>query len=294
MRGIPLSDPAVVGLLQPFVFTSWHGHRNDPDLPAAVKEIFDWKFHPGQPPGEQSNVDIALLNPKGRIVHSFDSYPFGRPDGRPDQSLPEYYLAELRKGRAKLGLAEAAGATRELALPALEDAGARGMRVITRFAENRMVAYQAPVVEAVPFGEAVWQGLAYPGEKRTVQAELLKPALAQIYPPGVMERTDSRTKVAFHIAEVSGDLQLSAAGSAGALRYALLEGKIRLTDSGGDGFQYEGRLRLVLAYEANEQTPTWVRGIFEGTYPRKDPRRNDTRQLGLTAVLESLPEATRE
>ena len=56
----------------------WHGHRNDPDIPEPVRDVWREKFahtrnRPQQrsgPAKPQSNVDLALLDPEGNLVHS--------------------------------------------------------------------------------------------------------------------------------------------------------------------------------------------------------------------------------
>ena len=77
-------DPAVIRQLQPFIVTAWHGHRNDVDIPRPVRDVWNWKF---QVLGgmRQSNVDLAVLDPQGRVIHSFDA--FDRFPGRPGESL---------------------------------------------------------------------------------------------------------------------------------------------------------------------------------------------------------------
>lgn len=163
----------------------------------------------------------------------------------------------------------------------------RGMRVFVRLLDDRMTAYQAPVVEAVPLSHADWEHLDHPQVERVISASLLKKWLAQVYPPGVMERTDPKTKEVYRIKTVSGDLTLVSAGDNDKERFATLTGQVQLTDEGD--FSHQGRLRLFLTYPLSDATATGIAGVFEGVYPRSDPIRNVTRELPLQAVFESTP-----
>ena len=40
----------MVRALQSYIVTSWHGHRNDPDLPEAVQTVWQEKFAAGHKP----------------------------------------------------------------------------------------------------------------------------------------------------------------------------------------------------------------------------------------------------
>jgi hypothetical protein len=48
----------VVDQLQPFIVTSWHGHRDDADIPAPVRRVWGEKFDPRRRarPSMHSNV----------------------------------------------------------------------------------------------------------------------------------------------------------------------------------------------------------------------------------------------
>ena len=118
--------------------------------------------------------------------------------------------------------------------------------------------------------------------------------LSQIYPPGVMERTNPRTKLAYKIKAVQGTLSLAPAGADAARRYATLSGTVRLTDEGEDKFSYEGKLNAVLTYKPGEQNVLSLRGVFEGEYPRYDRMRNRNYWIPLQAAFESLPEWSAE
>jgi hypothetical protein len=254
----------------------------------VVQRVWREKFGrpgKGQPP-THSNVDLAILDSRGRLVHWFDGFPQGNIGRR--ESLEHYTVGEIRAALSRLDLADLPPRTNPLKLPDLERS--RGIRVFVRLMDDRMTAYQAPVVEVVSLDADDWQALAWPGEQRTVDASTLGQWLSQVYPPGVMERTDPVTKRAYGIESVSGELRLSPAGSDRDRRYALLRGKVRLTDEGNDGFSYEGSLAVVLSYPRDDPQVQSLHGVFEGVYPRTDAIRNRTRQIPLQAVFESLPD----
>ena len=255
-----------------------------------MQAVWKQKFGPGAGPGparQQSNVDLAILSPAGEVVHSFDGFRHGRDGER--EPLAEYTARELKIATALLKLPASPPGGREPKLPDL--AGARGMRVFVQLDDERMRAYRAPIVELVPMSEADWQPLAYPDERRSVEASVLKRWLSQIYPPGVMERVDPVSKRVYQIASTEGALSLVAAGADEHGRYAVLTGDVRLTDEGPDAFSYSGRLEVVLIYDPTSSQVRSVRGVFEGLYPRQDRMHNQVRNLPLVAVIESLPEA---
>jgi hypothetical protein len=273
--------------LQPFIVTSWHGHRDDPKIPPVVDSVWREKFIPRRGPGPatQSNVDLAVLDSKGRLIHWFDGFPHGDPNRR--ESLPQYTVRELRRAAPWLGLDQLPPRSNPLNLPDLE--GVRGMRVFVRLMDQRMTAYQAPVVETVPLQADDWTVLAWPDENRSIAATDLTKWLSQVYPPGVMERTNPVTKEAYRIKSVAGTLSLVPANSDSNWRYATLAGDVRLTDDGEDGFSYDGRLHAVLTYKPSEPEVQSVRGVFEGLYPRTDRLRNRTFWIPIESVFESRP-----
>ena len=273
--------------LQPYIVTSWHGHRNDADIPAAVKTVWRWKFQPprGGLQQRQSNVDLALLNSAGAVVHTFDAAhheQYGR------GGIQQFTVRELRRAAPFLGLGKALAKERPVKLPTL--GGQRGMRVLVSLRDDRMRAYRAPVVEVVPMVKADWKPLAWSDRERTVPAAALKSWLSQIYPPGVMERTNQQTKVVYAIKSTDGDLKLTPIAAADGKRRAILRGVVRLTDEGPDDFNYQGIVEAVLTYKNGEATPHTLRGYFDGLYPRNDRMHRDIRWLPLQAALESIPQ----
>ncbi len=277
-------DPAVVRQLQPFIVTSWHGHRNDTDLPKPVRDVWNWKF---QVLGDmrQSNVDLAVLDPDGRVMHSFDA--FERFPLRQGESLAEYTARELKRGLGLLDLADIPARNNPLRLPDLD--GKQGIRIFVTLKDDRMRAYRAPIVEVIPISTADWQLLKYPQQPRELQARELHKWLSQVYPPGVMERTDPRTKKVYAITSTEGTLSLSPATGTATMQQAILSGQVQFRDEGNDGFSYQGHLQVVLTYPVDKQHPSSLRGVFEGVYPRRDRFQGRNRQVPLEAVFESIP-----
>ena len=266
--------------------TSWHGHRNDFDIPDPVSQVWRSKFNRQRAPQMQSNVDLAVLDSSGKVVHWFDGFHHPNPGRR--ESLVQYTTRELQSGFSRLRLDSVLPRKRPVKLPDLYQS--RGIRVLVSLKDNRMKAYQAPVIEVVPLEPEDWKPLAWPDIERTVDASALDKWLSQVYPPGVMERTNPRTKQLYKIKTVQGRLSLVPAGSDGTQRYARASGTIRLTDEGEDDFSFEGQLDIVLTYKPGESTPDSLRGVFEGSYPRYNPRIRKTRWLPLQAAFESRPQ----
>ena len=202
------------------------------------------------------------------------------------ESLVAYTARELRRSLTQLELATTPTEAHPLKLPDLE---VPGVRVFVRLLDERMRAYRAPVVEVVALDDADWRAMAYPKAKRTVDAIRLKRWLSQVYPPGVMERTNPQTKKVYLIDKVQGSLSLEPSGASDEWRYALLRGEVRLTDEGPDNFEYGGRVELVLAYSLTQERVRSIRGTFDGFYPRRDRARGRVRQVPLQAAVESLP-----
>ena len=79
---------------------SWHGHRDDPKLPKPVREVWRRKFSNRRDKNRQSNVDLAVLDSKGELVHWFDGFrrvePQGFRGGQKRESLASYTERELQ------------------------------------------------------------------------------------------------------------------------------------------------------------------------------------------------------
>ncbi len=273
-----------------------------------MRTVWRSKFGPDRDGPRQSNVDLAVLDSTGHLVYQFDG--FARPGsgggprplgpGRPQnparpESLAQYTSRHLRRAVRRMEPSErkrirTTSRTSSLELPDLDRTSAeRGVRIFVQLIDNRMKAYQAPVVEVVGLGEDDWNVLAYPQEPRPVDARKLETWLSEIYPSGVMERTNPRTKKVYEIESTKGKLTLTSAGSNEMFRYAVLSGEVRLTDEGADLFSYTGKLSIVITYRQDESAPHSLRGVFDGIYPRFDRRQERERRLPLRAALESLP-----
>ena len=269
---------------------SWHGHRDDPDLPKPVQEVWRRKFSNRRDKNRQSNVDLAVLDSSGTLIHWFDGFRpseavgFRGPQKR--ESLASYTERELQIALLGLDPAEIREKKHPLVLPGLDEPG---IRVFVQLLDDRMRAYRAPVVEAVALAKADWKALEYPRKKRTVDAADLEKWLSQVYPPGVMERTSQQTKKVYQISKVEGSLTLEPAGSSGKTRYAILSGQVKLTDEGPDDFSYEGQLEIVLTYGSSQSKVVSLKGVFDGIYPRYSHVQERVRNIPLRAAFESLP-----
>ncbi len=286
-----MSDPRVVAALNPYIITAWSGHRGDADIPQTIRELWARKFQQGRREQKvrQSNVDIAILAPSGKLVHSFDAVgnaSYGRPD-----ELINRTLAQIRRAASRLPSSPPRPLVTKSPRLRLPDAanGKSGIRVFVTFDDHLMPAYRRPVVEFVPLTPRDWQPLSWPAKRRDVDASLLKKWLSQVYPPGVMERVDKVTKQPFAITRVTGSLSLSPHTPYAGERYAVASGRVRLGDSSDDEFVFEGTLDLVLTYARNAPEVQTVKGVFRGLYPRSDRRRGTTRKIALDAVFESRP-----
>ncbi len=290
MRGSALARPAVAGALDGIVVTAWHGHRNDAELPRQVKEVWAEKFAPGQAKGGQSNVDVAMLDAAGNVVRWFDSleHSGGRMELRGDR-VEAYWERMLSAARSELKLPAAVATASKLRLPEGQP-GQSGVRVFAWLEDPGMPAYAAPIVEVVAMADQDWAAFVMPEKSRQVDAAAALPWLRQVYPPGVMERTNQQTKFPFTIARAEGELVFEPAGTKNGETFALLSGKVTLFDTGADGFCFVGDLTVVLTWKTGHVTPASMRGVFAGTYPRT-AGPNGRREFPMRAVFESLPAA---
>jgi hypothetical protein len=152
-----------------------------------------------------------------------------------------------------------------------------------------MRAYQAPVVEVLRFGKIARSALEYPETRRQIPADILGAMLSQIYPPGIMERTDPDTKHVYDIDAIDGTLTLEPIQSSGKMRYAILKGNIRLHDSGRDDFSYTGSVECLVGYDLETPSFKFLRGTFDGIYPRQ-ARNGGIRDIQLVAAFETTAE----
>ncbi|MFP6767959.1 MAG: hypothetical protein VB859_07310, partial [Planctomycetaceae bacterium] len=223
------------------------------------------------------------------LVHWFDGFHYRSSDRR--ESLAQYTARQLQMGTSWLRLVETPPQFIKkptLQLPDLSQS--RGVRVIVRLKDDRMPAYQAPVVETVPLESEDWKPLAWPNQRHPLDVSAIEKWLFQVYPPGIMERTNPQTKRVYQIRSVSGKLTMTPSGTDETLRYAVVSGSIRLTDEGDDNFSFGGKLDIVLTYKRDKPAVVSLRGVFDGLYPRTERRTGRTRRIPLQAVFESRPQ----
>lgn len=276
-------------MLKEFVVVSWHGHRDDKDIPQVVQDVWAAKFKAGPGGGQQSNVDACVLDAQGKLVRKWDAMAprgeRGKGDTLRGDPLPRHWRENLTEARKSLGLGEP-GEPRAVKLPGLPEGSDSGIRVFTRLNDKGMPAYYAPVVELAPMSEEDWELLALPAKTAKLSASALLPWLSKMFPGGVMERTDQETKKVYDVTGAAGDLALEPAGAKGETKFALLHGKVTLTDSGGGDFSYSGELCVVVEYRGGKVSG--LKGVFEGTYPRKGPQGSGGFEFELTGVFEHV------
>ncbi|MEK7468488.1 MAG: hypothetical protein AAB074_13845 [Planctomycetota bacterium] len=279
-------------MLKEFVVVSWHGHRDDKDIPEVVQEVWAAKFKPGPGGGQQSNVDACVLDAQGKLVRKWDAMTPRKSGGRPEPltggALAGHWRDNLAEARKTLGLGEP-GEPRPVKLPGLPEGTDSAIRVFTRLNDKGMPAYYAPVVEVVPMETEDWALLAVPAKPAKLEASAFLPWLSKMFPGGVMERTDQVTKKVYDVTGAKGELLLEPAGVKGELKFALLHGNVTLTDSGGGEFSYSGELSVVVEYRGGKVAG--LKGTFEGRYPRTSPQGG--REFDITGVFERVVPAAR-
>jgi hypothetical protein len=274
VRGGPLSDPAVIKALRPFVVTAWHG-AGEPEMPDDVKEVFRASEVAKDP--RRANVFMLVLDHRGRLGHDFHGLPASRgvSEGRSD------YTKEIPKALAKLKLpAEGlTGRKEDVVLPDLKGAGAgvpAGVRLFVR-SETRK-----PVVEVVAMAAEDWKALAFPEKAKEIDAAALRSWLVQLYPPAI--RTADEKKP---FTRITGSLKLEPAGADEKVRYALLRGEVKLAKGDEKESAFEGTLQVVLTYGLDAPEVKSVRAVVEGEYLY---RIRGTQRLPIVAAIESRPE----
>lgn len=274
MRAGPLSNPAIIKLLQPFIVTTWHG-AGVSEMPADVKEIFT--NSPLSKDPKRLNIFSFVLDHEGRVVHGFHGLP-GRGEDRAD------YQKEIPKALAKLKLPDKP-AEMALSIPDLKGTKAEnpaGVRLFVRLADEKDPRSRMPVVEVVAMKPEEWQVLSLPEQAKEVEASSVKNWLSQLYPAAI--RTVDQQKP---FTKITGSLKLEAAGADKNARYALLRGKMRLAKGDDTESAFEGSIQVVLTYSLSSSNVKSARGIVEGDYLY---RIRGTQRMPLIAVVESRPE----
>lgn len=273
-RGGPLSDPAIVRSLQPFVVTTWNGD-GEASMPPEIRELFD-KSEAGRDPG-RLNVFMLVLDYHGRLVHSFHGLPSGRRAvnaGRSD------YAKEIPRALEKLGLPVAPPEDdKPVNLPDLKkvDGGhPAGVRVFLK-SPGKM-----PVVEVLPMKVETRAALQLPSKPVGIEAESLKNWLEQIYPPAIRSVDANQPFTKF-----TGSLRLEPAGCDKNRRYALLRGPVNMSKQRESQSSFEGNLQAVLTYDLVSPEVRSIRGVVEGDYLY---RQRNLERLSMVAAIESRPE----
>src|SRR5262249_41629190 len=201
LRAGPLSDPAILKQLQPFLVTAWHG-AEVADMPPDVKAVFTGSELSKDP--KRLNLFVFMLDHQGRTVHGFHGLPGGarpaqgsrgRPGGAGGGAGRSNYRKKIPAGLAKLKLpADTEG--RASAVPDLKATGTgvpAGVRLFVRLNDAKdPIRSRMPVVEVVAMKAEDWKPLALPQKAREVEAEALKSWLVQLYPAGI--RTADQSK----------------------------------------------------------------------------------------------------
>lgn len=283
MRGGPLASPDVLAALRPFLVTTWSGRPGDPDDPEVAGIWRSSEFSTIR--GRKTNVYLFVLDSHGRRVHEFGGFPDRsiNPEGYGPQDMVRYYRAELARATARLDLPETGSRPSALHLPDVSGVDQpAGVRVFVRTSRPEGRGGLPLVAEAVAMKAGEWEILAYPRQRRTIDAATVSPWLRQVYPPGFNEHLHPwRT--------VEGSLTLEPAGSRGGKRQAILRGPVRLATDERIPVSMDGTLEAVLEYEGSDAGVHSVRALFTGEYPRQDEFRGWV-TFRVEATIESRPE----
>lgn len=288
MRGLVLSHPAVAAVLRPCLVTWWEGP--DDRIPAAVRELERYA-----PPYERrGNVTAFVVAPDGQVVLGTAPHPGRLPfEGDPGPWFAEEVRAALAKieytpprdppgGGAGLSRAAGGASASSSTLPA-------AVRTFIRITDDKNV--HAPLVEVTPMTAAAWSALAWPAAPRSVDAAVVAPWLASVYPPAMMDQ-ESR------VSRIAGQLKLAADPAPGARR-AVLNGDVVVTLPAASAFRgrfYDARraprdldislhVEVALTYAAHGNLPVDIAGVVRGRYARPGPRQQAPPSL--EAVVEA-------
>jgi hypothetical protein len=274
-------------MLQPFVVTAWHGAGTS-EMPADVKEVFQ-KSEVAKDP-KRLNIFILVLDPDGRLVHSFHGLPAttrGAGDGRSD------YTKEIPTAVARLQLPAEKLNGRQggqpVVLPDLKgtDGGVpAGVRLFVRLNDAKdPFRSKLPVVEVVAMRAEDWKALALPEKAKEIEAAALASWLVQLYPPGIRAADQKKP-----FTTITGTLQLEPAGADKQRRYALLRGEVKLAKGDEKESAFEGTLQAVLTYGLDTPEVKSVRAVAAGDYVYRELRGRATQRMPMVIAIESRPE----
>jgi len=225
----------------------------------------------------ETNIGCFVLDEKAKLVRGFHPWPGPHPgslDFDKDR-MGRHLRDEIRKARELMKLPETKKEERPLKLPDVD----RGVRIFLKL-ESRTASWRTPAVEAVPFKALDAGLLAFPRESREVPAEKLKPWLDALFPPGAMDQDPSSFK------RLGGALTLRPLEG----RRAVLTGEVELVLADRQETTIRGRLEVALTYPPDSPEVKSLRGVFEGTYPRRDRARGGSNDIRMIAALESRPD----
>jgi len=265
--------------LAPFIVCVWNG-ANRREMPEEVQEVWD-DADLGRT--IKNNIVFFTLDRHGKFVDWFPPFPGKNPGslGFNPRRQAEYIVEQVEEVKKRLRIRAQGKPRTELTLPVLKK-GKKGVRVLLSLDCPRMSSYKAPVVEVVESSGRERKALSYPATARTVSASALGRWLEQIYPPAIMIRSGQ-------VKSVSGTLRLVAAGSKDRKRYATLQGDVRMTMDDGQDTAFNGTLEAVITYGATGTALASFRGVYVGIYPKPDRHRRRPMEIGLRAVIESVP-----
>jgi hypothetical protein len=272
VRGGPLSSADVVDVLRPFVVACWSGRGTDV-MPEEVRAL--WKE--AKPGGR--NISCMVLDSSGALVKAWWPLPDpaerggGDPFGR--ERLGRLMKEQIEKASADLE--KPAPPEKKLTLPTAEKEGVRILLAL-KVSGRAPMNYKAPTVEAVTATAAEKKALEYPESAREVAAADLRRWLEQIYPAAIMDSSGKPPAL-------KGTLTLSPAGK----RAAILKGELVFTMDDRAATEYRGTLEVAITYGEGRDYVS-LRGLFEGIYPKSDPKRGKPMEHSMTAVIESTPE----
>jgi hypothetical protein len=259
--------------LAPFIVTLWNG-REPEDAPDEVQQILQQR-----PRQQQSNILVFVLDSQGKYVHSFDAMTDIHPAPMHElkKRMPTYFTEELKKASKQAG-ASIATPRSIVHLPTVDKPG---VRIYVTLGANRMNHFQVPVVEAVAWNDAEKEALKYRDEKQTIDAEVLRRWLAQMYPPAVMDGHGGMDKV-------TGTVHYTPAGESATHRYAVLKGKVTFHLDNATRISYQGPFDLVLRYSKTSVELEACWGTMTTSIPRHNPQGKVAEMVPMTVALEPV------
>jgi hypothetical protein len=257
-------------------------------MPKEIQEIYTASALSTDP--ARFNLFTYVLNPEGKVVHSFHGHPSG---ARPVTAGRSDYPAEIAKALTLLWLPadKVAPQERPVVLPDLPKGTAdvpAGVRLYLDAGKKESGRSPfKPVVEVVAMPAEEWSALAYPEQARAIEVERLRAWLLHLYPPAIRASDQSRPFEKF-----TGTLTLEPAGADKDARYALLRGKVVLSKKDESQSSFEGKLEAVVRYDPTGPKVRKLCGVLEGEYLYREPGRQPgaMQRIALRAAIQSRPD----